>query len=192
MVLIITEIEHLMRIFILAVVTGCLMVTSVSAEHEVDHRYNIRGYVLDESQRGIGDVNVQAFDGGSMLESIKTDSDGYYSLHLHLHNTDNRKILKLRAGSHEAELRVTFDPSDITTLRVHDANFVAGEFVEGELNRFRMPPWMYPVAGLLVLGVIVVLLEKRRKKKIRQKNIAAGEHHSPGHRKSKKRRKKKH
>ena len=178
-------------IFAVAVVFF-LLISSAWAEHEVDHRYNIRGYVLDENQQGIGNLNVQAFDGGSLLGSITTESDGYYSLHLHLHDTDNRKILRLRAGPHEADLRVKLNPGDTSTLRVHDANFVAGEYIEGELNRFRMPAWLYPLAGLLVLGVIVVLLEKRRKKKIKQKNIEASEHHPPGQHKSKKRRRKRH
>ncbi len=175
---------------IFAVAAIFLLISSAWAEHEVDHRYNIRGYVLDENQQGIGNLNVQAFDGGSLLGSITTESNGYYSLHLHLHDTDNRKILRLRAGPHEADLRVKLNPGDTSTLRVHDANFVAGEYIEGELNRFRMPPWVYPLGGLLVLGVIVVLLEKRRKKKIRQKNIEASEHHSSGQHKSKKRRRK--
>jgi len=180
-----------MRTFIFIVAAG-LMITNAWAEHEVDHRYNIRGYILDENQKGIGDLDVRAYNGGSLLGSSKTDSDGYYSLHLHLHNADNHSILRLNAGSHESELRVTFDPGDTTTLRVHDANFVAGEYIEGELGQFRMPPWAYPVGGLLVLGVIVVLLEKRRKKNIKLKKMDSAEHHSPGHRKSKKRRGKKH
>ena len=89
-------------------------------------------------------------------------------------------LLRLRAGPHESELRVTFDPGDTNTLRVHDANFVAGEYIEGELGHFRMPPWIYPVGGLLVLGVIVVLLEKRRKKKIKLDKMGSAKHHSSG------------
>jgi hypothetical protein len=181
-----------MKKLLIAIVTGCLLISNAWAEHEVDHRYNIRGYVLDENEQGINNLDVQVFDGSSLLETGKTDSSGYYSLHLHMHNEDNRRILRLRAGPHETELRVTFDPEDINTLRVHDVNFVAGEFVEGELGRFRMPPWIYPVGGLLALAVIVVALETRRKKKLKQKNIAAHEHHSSGKRKSKKRRGKKH
>ena len=180
-----------MRTFIFIVAAG-LMITNAWAEHEADHRYNIRGYVLDENQQGIANLDVRAFNGGSLLGNSKTDSDGYYSLHLHLHNEDNRSILRLRAGPYQSELRVTFDPEDTKTLRVHDANFVAGEFVEGGLGRIRMPPWVYPVGGFLLLGVIVVLLEKRRKKKIRLKKSGLAEHHSSGHRKSKKRRGKKH
>ncbi|MFA9420009.1 MAG: carboxypeptidase-like regulatory domain-containing protein, partial [Gammaproteobacteria bacterium] len=104
-----------MRTFILALFAGCLTITNVWAEHEVDHRYNIRGYVLDGSQQGISDQDVRVFDGSSLLKETRTDSSGYYSLHLHLHNADNRKILKLRAGANEAKLRVTFDPEDLKT-----------------------------------------------------------------------------
>jgi hypothetical protein len=181
-----------MRVFIFAITTLCLLSTNARAEHEVDHRYNIRGYVLDENQQAIGDVKVSAFDGGSLLASGTTDSEGYYSLHLHLHNSDNHRKLRLRAGTHESQLRVTFDPEDLNTLRVHEANFVAGEYIEGGLGRFRIPPWAYPVGGLLIVGVIVVMLEKRRKRKIKQKQAGLGEHHSPGHHKTKKKRGKKH
>jgi len=180
-----------MKTIILAVIAGCLSITNAWAEHEVDHRYNIRGYVLDENQQGIDNLNVQVFSGSSMLGNSKTDSSGYYSLHLHLHNSDNRSSLRLRAGPYESELRVTLDPGDISTLRVHDANFIAGEYIEGKLGRFRIPPWLYPVGGLLALGAIVVILETRRKKKIRQKMVVSSEKRPTGKRKSKKRRGKK-
>ena len=180
-----------MRTFILALFVGCLMITNVWAEHEVDHRYNIRGYVLDGNQRGISNQDVRVFDGSSLLEETRTDSAGYYSLHLHLHNADNRRILKLRAGANEAELRVTFDAADLGTLRIHEANFVGGEYIEGNLGRFRIPPWIYPLGGLLALAVIVVFLEKRRKKKIRQKQVGSTEKTPSGSHKAKKRRRKK-
>jgi len=181
-----------MRLFIFAITTLILLTTNAWAEHEVDHRYNIHGYVLDENQQAIKGVKVSAFDGASVLATGTTDSDGYYSLHLHLHNEDNHRKLRLRAGTHEAQLRVTFDAKDLNTLRVHGANFVAGKFIEGELGRFRIPPWFYPVGGLLIVGIFVVMLEKRRKRKIKQKQAGLGEHHASSHRKSKKRRGKKH
>ena len=172
-------------------VAGCLMITSVWAEHEVDHRYNIRGYVLDQNQQGISNRDVQVLSDSGLLASTKTDSTGYYSLHLHLHNSDNRRVLTLRAGSDQAELRVTFDPADTTTLRVHEANFIGGEYIEGSLGHIRIPPWVYPVGGLLVLGVIVVMLEKRRKHKIKQRKIDSSEKLSSSSRKSKKKRRSK-
>ncbi len=179
-----------MRTFIL-LIAGWLMITSVWAEHEIDHRYNIRGYVLDQNQQGISNRDVQVFSDSGLLASTKTDSTGYYSLHLHLHNSDNRQVLTLRAGSDQAELRVTFDPVDTTTLRVHEANFIDGEYIEGSLGHIRIPPWVYPVGGLLALGFIVVILEKRRKRKIRQKKMESSEKPSSSSRKSKKRRRRK-
>jgi hypothetical protein len=183
--------ERLMRTFIFAVFAGCLMITNVWAEHEVDHRYNIRGYVLDENQQGISDQDVRVFNGSSLLKETRTDSAGYYSLHLHLHNADNRQILKLRAGPHEAELRVSFDAKDLNTVRIHEANFIGGEYIEGKLDRFRIPPWIYPLGGFLALAVIVVLLEKRRKKKIRQKQTGSTKKVATGTHKAKRKRRKK-
>jgi len=167
------------------------MITNVWAEHEVDHRYNVRGYVLDGNQQGISDQDVRVFDGSSLLGETRTDSAGYYSLHLHLHNADNHRILKIRTGANEAKLRVTFDAKDLSTVRIHEANFIGGEYIEGKIGRFRIPPWIYPLGGLLALAVIVVFLEKRRKKKIRQKQSGSTEKASSGTHKAKKRRRKK-
>ena len=179
------------KTFLLSILVGCLLLTSAWAEHEADHRYIVRGYILDANQKGISGLDARVFSGTLMLGSITTASDGYYSLYLHLHKEDLGRILLLRAGEHEAELRVTFDASDITTARVHDANFVDGAFTEVRLSRFRIPSWVYPVAGLFLLGVIVVILETRRKKKIRQKMKASHAHQHPAKHKAKKGRRKK-
>ncbi len=162
-----------------------LMIGHLRAEHEADHRYNVRGYLLDAGERGIASQEVAVFDDGKLLGSGKTDSSGYYSIHLHLHNSDLRRKLTLRAGSSQAQLRVKFDPKDKTTVRVHEANFIGGEFVEGSLGRFRLPPWAYVLAGLVVFGFALVTLEKRRRAKIRKKITPAG-----GKSKGKKRRRK--
>lgn len=180
-----------MRVFLLVIVAWSLFVANAWAEHEVDHRYNVRGYILDKDQQGISNQEVQVFDGNNSLGKGKTDSAGYYSLHLHLHNQDRGRKLMLRSGSNEAELRVNFDTTDLSTLREHDANFVGGEFVEGKLNRFHIPPWAYPLAGFVLLGFIVVKLEKRRKKKLREKHLEHSDRPSSGsHKKKKKKRKK--
>lgn len=179
------------RIFI-SLVVGCLLFTNAWADHEPDHRYNIRGYVLDAGQEGIRNLTIQAFSEGELLGSGKTDAEGYYSLHLHLHDADNRRRIKLRAGSHEAELRVTFDVGDKTTARIHEANFVDGKYVEGKLGRFRVPSWSYAVGGLVLFMLIAVFLEKRRKKKIRLAKYGSGDKHSAPVHKGKKARRKKH
>lgn len=181
-----------MRTIIFFLIAGSLFFSNVWADHEADHRYNIRGYVLDADQKAIDNVTVQAFSDSELLETGRTDADGYYSLHLHLHNSDYHRILKLRAGSHEADIRVTFDVEDSTSARIHEANFVGGKFIEGKLDRFRVPPWSYAVGGLLLFIVTLVFLERRRKKKIRLAKYGTSETSSPTGRKAKKSRRKKH
>ena len=182
----------LMRTIIIFLFAGSLFFNNVWADHEPDHRYNIRGYVLDAKEKGIDDLTVQAFMEGKLLETSKTNADGYYSLHLHLHNPDLHKSLKLRAGSYEAELKVTFDPKDDTTARIHDANFVDGEYIEGNLDRFRIPSWSYAVLGLLLFLMLMFYLEKRRKKKIRLAKYGKSDTNSPSKHKARKSRRKKH
>lgn len=181
-----------MRIIIFSLIAGSLFFNNVWADHEADHRYNIRGYVLSADQKGIDNLTVEAFADGELLSTGRTDADGYYSLHLHLHNSDLHRILKLRAGSYEADLRVTFDVKDDTSARIHEANFVGGSFIEGDLDRFRVPSWSYAVGGLLLFMVILVFLERRRKNKIRQAKYGASETSPPRGHKGKKSRRKKH
>jgi hypothetical protein len=180
-----------MRSLILFIISGSLFFNNVWADHEPDHRYNIRGYVLNAKQQGINNLTVQAFVEGESLGTSKTDANGYYSMHLHLHNSDYHRTLKLRAGSHEAELQVTFDVEDDTSARIHEANFVDGKYIEGSLNRFRIPSWSYAAGGLLLFIIILIYLEKRRKKKIRLAKHGTTKAHPPsGHRAKKSRRKK--
>lgn len=180
-----------MRRLIIFIFMGCLTLPNAWADHEPDHRYNIRGYVLDASQNGIAGITVQAFSEGRSLGTSKTNGDGYYSLHLHLHNTDNRRILKLRVGAQEAELRVKIDVTDSTSARIHEANFVGDKYIEGDLGRFRLPPWSYAAGGLFVFMLVAVFLEKYRKKKIRLAKYGSGEKHAPSKHKAKKARRKK-
>lgn len=180
-----------MKFIFLIIATLGLLISNALAEHEVDHRYNVRGYILDQDENAISDQAVRVFDGGNMLGEGKTDSSGFYSVHLHLHNDDHGRKFSLRSGASQAEFRVSFDPSDLTTLRVHDANFVGNEYIEGPLSRFRIPPWVYPLVGFVLIFFIVVKLEKRRKKKIREKAEAhGGQHSTAGHKKKKRKRKK--
>jgi hypothetical protein len=156
-----------MRFFVSILLALCLVANNALAEHEIDHRYNIRGYVLDDQEKALINQEVQAYDGASLLARAKTDSSGFYSMHLHLHDEDKGKKIRLRTGSGEADIRVSFDPADDTTQRVHDANIVGGKLVEGNLNRFRIPSWSYPLAGFVAIGFILVMLEKRRRKKLK-------------------------
>lgn len=175
----------------LLVILACLLLpVSAIAEHEADHRYEVHGYVLDDNENPVPGREVAIFADGGMLARGTTDSDGYYSLHLHLHNQDRGRRLNLHAGPDRAEIRVRFDPEDNHTARVHAANLVGGRLVEKELNRWRTPPWIYPLAGFIVLGFVLVTLERRRKRKLRTKH--PGNVPASGSRRRKKNRRRSH
>lgn len=179
-----------MKTLVVFVAICSLVLNGALAEHEVDHRYTVQGYVLDENKNTIGKQLVRIYDGDKMLAQTETDSSGYYSLDLHLHNEDIGRKLRLQSGPREGEFRVTFDPDDLTTRRVHEANFVGAKYVEGSLNLFRMPAWIYPVIGIVALFFVAAKLEKRRRRKLREKHAAHhGGQHASGHKKKKKRKK---
>jgi len=182
----------LMRFFVFTLLALCLATNNALADHEIDHRYNIRGYVLDDQQKALTNQEVQAYDGASLLARARTDSSGFYSLHLHLHNVDKGKKIRLRTESGEADIRVTFDPADNTTQRVHDANIVGGKLVEGSLKRFRIPSWLYLLAGFFAIAFILVMLEKRRRKKLKHNLPVAAQGKGRSVRRSKKRKSRKH
>jgi len=185
-------IPSFMRLVIIFLFAGCLLSTNLWADHEPDHRYNVQGYVLDADQRGTSNLAVQVFSEGKSLGSTQTNKDGYYSLILHLHDEDYNRIIKLRAGPHRADIKVTFDVNDAISARIHKANFINGQYVEGAIGRFRIPSWSYVLGGLLLIIVAAVFLEKRRKKKIRLAKYGPSDKRSPSKNKSKKERRKNH
>ncbi len=64
-----------MRTIIFFIIAGGLFFNNVWADHEADHRYNIRGYVLNANQQGIDNLTVQAFSEGELLGTSKTTAD---------------------------------------------------------------------------------------------------------------------
>ncbi len=177
---------------LLVLISLCLAAPGAArAEHEADHRYQVRGFVLDADRKALAGREVVISSGGAVLASARTDSSGYYSLHLHLHNEDRGRLLQLRTGPSRGEIRVTFDPQDRSTARNHDANFVGNELVEGSLGRWRTPPWLYALAAFVALGATLVFLEKRRRRRLRQQHPQhAAQRTPPARGRNKKRRKK--
>lgn len=169
-----------------------LAANTALAEHEADHRYQVRGYVLDANENPIPGRKVAVFADDGLLAQATTDSSGYYSLHLHLHNEDRGRRLNLQVGPDRAEIRVTFDATDLHTARIHDANFIAGKLIEKPLHRWRTPAWIYPLAGLVVIGFVLVMLERRRKRRLLRKQLAQPGSPASGAQRRKKKRRKKH
>ncbi len=121
------------------------------AEHEANHRYTMRGYVLDANKQPLAGQQVLVAV-GQVSGTATTDEDGYYSIKLHLHDTDLGKQLQISAGKNEASLRVAFKVGDEHTERRHYVNFVGDQLVEEQLDRGGLPIWGYAALVLLALG----------------------------------------
>lgn len=153
----------LMEMVIVAVFL-LIFATTAAAEHEADHRYDVRGHVLDAKKKPLSGVPVTILMGEQTIGSGRTDSKGYYSVRLHLHDSDIGRILIVRAGDAQAEIRMRAKRGDQATARVHHVNFVGGDFEEKELAAGSIPTWAYIAAAPLVLwGVIYVSGAARRK-----------------------------
>ena len=141
-----------------------IFATTAAAEHESDHRYDVRGHVLDARKKPLSGVPVTILMDTQTIGSGRTDSKGYYSVRLHLHDSDIGRVLTVRAGDTQAEIRMQAKRGDQTTARVHHLNFVGGEFEEKKLAAGSIPTWAYIAAAPLVLwGVVYVGGATRRK-----------------------------
>ncbi len=104
--------------------------TTVLAEHEEDHRYTVEGFVLDANEKPLLGSEVSISLENKTLKFTTTDDQGFYSLQLHLHDTDWGKDLDIKAGDSQATIKITFERGDKHTPRVHKTNFVGGKLVE--------------------------------------------------------------
>lgn len=137
---------------------------TAAAEHEADHRYDIRGYVMDAQKNPRSGVPVTVLMGDQTIGSGRTDSKGYYSVRLHLHDSDIGRMLSVRAGDAQAEIRMQAKRGDQTTARLHHVNFVGRKHVEEKLTAGSIPAWAYIAAApVLLWGVVYVTGATRRK-----------------------------
>jgi hypothetical protein len=162
--------------------TGVIMlvlapVTSVFPLHELDHRYDVAGYILDAERRPIADVAVVA--------------------QVHLHDSDLGRELRLKTPDYAGTVRVTLTPGDTSTERIHHVNFIDGKLVEGELQERGGVSNSTLIAlgtGLLIVGGVFAVekMRRRRRRAARQAKRARADKGSPrGKRKGKSRRRKK-
>jgi hypothetical protein len=140
------------RIFAAALIA---FAAAAAAEHEADHRYDVRGYVLSADKRPL-DATVTIRVGDEVIGAGRTDGEGYYAIQLHLHDGDIGKTFAVRAGERNALIRMQADYGDRTTARVHHVNFVGSEVIEKNLST-GIPIWAYFAAAPLLLWGAVSL-----------------------------------
>jgi hypothetical protein len=140
--------------FILAVV-AVEMVTILPpahAEHEIDHRFIVEGYVCDGDGQSMANQEVMVKDTRIPLgKTTYTDSDGFYSITLHLHNDNQGDPILVAAGDREQRLTAKFDAKDMKAERKMIVNFGSG--CEG--THPGSVQWIYYGVGLGLAGVAV-------------------------------------
>jgi len=167
----VTTIKRLRHaLFAAALLTLSLATGSATAEHEADHRYRVEGYVLDTNRRPVTGLPIVVRLDNDVLEQGTTADDGFYSLQLHLHDSDWGKRLRIAAGSDEATITVSFQRGDQRTSRIHHANFIGGRLNENRIARGRSQTWIYITVAILVaaLGIIGYRFRKQQVRKRRK------------------------
>lgn len=160
------------RSFTLAALLAAAPGAMVLALHEIDHRYDITGYVLDDGRQPIAGVPVTAKLDGKTLGSGRSDSSGHFRFRLHLHDSDVGRELRIRTPDHAGAVRVTLTPGDTSTERLHHVNFIGGELVEGELRGrggVSTTAVAAGIVGIVLLGAIVATgrLRRARRRRLR-------------------------
>lgn len=168
-----------MRIIVARLMIVVVMVlaplTFAYSLHEVDHRYDVAGYILDADQNPMGDVAVVAHVDGKRMGSGRSDTNGYFRFRMHLHDSDRGRELRLKTPGFEGTVKVTLTQGDSSTERVHHVNFVDGRLVEGELPG---RGGGVSVATLGVAGGVALLVgglvagEKLRRRRLRRRRAA--------------------
>ncbi len=177
-----------------AVLLAVWPATPVLSLHELDHRYDVAGYILSADQQAIAGVSVVGHVEGERMGSGRSDSNGYYRFRMHLHDSDVGRDLRLKTPEYEGTVRVSLTPGDASTERIHHVNFIGGKLMEGELaGRGGISTTLVAGAG----GAIILLASffatrhfrrlHRRRQRAQQKAAKAPSRSTPKRRKRKNR-----
>ncbi len=159
------------RVTHLLVVIALLVASGAHAEHEADHRYSIRGYLVDAQGQPVAGAVVSARLAGQRTAG-RTDAEGYYVLDMHLHDEDIGREIALRAGTATGTIRMRAKAGDSHAERIHWASFVDGQLREDDLGRFRLPGWAWVVIGLTGIVLLFVAGAKLQKASLRRRRAA--------------------
>jgi hypothetical protein len=138
--------------------------TGVWAEHEVDHRFTVEGYVCGADGKPAGNQEVMVKDTRIPLgKTVYTDSDGFYSITLHLHNENQGDPVLVTAGGSEQHLTAKFDAKDMKSERKMVVHFGSGcETAQRSSSR-----WVYYTVGLGLAGAAALAGAKMIRKQRR-------------------------
>ncbi|MFQ6021532.1 MAG: hypothetical protein ACE5NW_02320 [Acidiferrobacterales bacterium] len=157
----------------LILITSFVLLPPVAlALHEIDHRYDVMGYVLDKEEKPIGEAQVRIYMDNRVVGYEKTNSQGFYKIRLHLHDPDLGKTLRVQTANVSRNIKVTFTPGDKKTKRVHYANFIDGKLIQRKLSRNTFPVWVYgAIAAIVIATAIMIALRRTRRMQRRHRQL---------------------
>jgi hypothetical protein len=167
------------RRLMLAAALVLLPVTFAYSLHEIDHRYDVTGFILDAEQNPVAGVPVVAEVDGKRTGSGQSDSNGHFRFRMHLHDSDVGREIRLKTPDDQGTVRVTLTPGDSSTQRVHHINFIGGQLVEGELpgrGGVSISTLVAVGAAVLVVGGLLAGEKMRRAHRRRLRAARQSEH----------------
>lgn len=137
------------RILAILGVVSLSLPSIIFATHEADHRFTVEGFVCDKDGKPNAQLEVLVKDTRVTIgQTVRTDSDGYYKVTLHLHNDNLGDPLLVEAGAEQKQYKVSFDPNDLESERRLQVNFGSG--CEQALGS---PRWfVYGVSAAVAVG----------------------------------------
>ncbi|WP_447974231.1 carboxypeptidase-like regulatory domain-containing protein [Nitrospira sp. Kam-Ns4a] len=150
---------------------GLLGTSAALATHEVDHRFVVEGYVCGPDGQPRAGVKVTARDTrADIVASALTDSDGFFSARLHLHNENQGDPIAIFALDEEKRITAQFDPKDVHTERKAVVHFGTG----CEQSARGTPSWVYYGAGIGAVAVALFAGVKfvRNRRRVRKQGKA--------------------
>ena len=147
---------HIVRCVVLCGFIGAFLgslFSPVYAEHEIDHRFVIEGYVCKGGGQPAGEVEVVARDTRvSVGKAVYTDGNGYYRIQLHLHNDNAGDPILVSALDQEQRIKAQFDPKDLHSERRTVVTFGSG----CDRSEHSDNAWVYYGVGIGLATVAVV------------------------------------
>lgn len=134
----------------------------VHAEHTPEHRFHISGYVYDDTGTPLPGSVVVRDQADRILGMAEAGRSGYYTIQLHLHNSNLGDRLMIHSAAGKKELIVQFDPNDMTTVRKAEVNFGMVPPSSGLLNN---GAFLFGVAAMVVAVTIFVVRKQRKRQK---------------------------
>jgi hypothetical protein len=124
-------VSGLLLVGVLATAPAAPVVPPARAEHAIEYRYTVLGYVTDAAGRPRQGVRVELVREKTSFSYLgETDQTGFYVIIARLGDESAGEPLSLRADGQTVALRARMDPADHETERGTQVDFTGRRLLE--------------------------------------------------------------